>query len=57
MLAFCCLVVGCVLTTVSQSALLSETEWLNPIFTGCGFVFMMVAGLYSFLNIIGPLIY
>ena len=57
MVALSCLVFGCVLTTASQSMLTSDMEWLSPVFTGFGFVLMMVAGLYSFLKVIKPFIY
>jgi len=57
MVALGCLACGCVLTITSQSMLTSDMEWLSPVFTGFGFVLMMVAGLYSFLKGIKPLIY
>ena len=57
MVALSCLMFGCILTTASQSMLTSDMEWLSPVFTGFGFVFMIVAGLYSFLKVIKPLIY
>jgi len=57
--ALSCLMFGCVLTTASQSMLTSDSdmEWLSPVFTGFGFVLMMVAGLYSFLKVIKPFLY
>jgi hypothetical protein len=57
MVALSCLMFGCVLTATSQSMLTSDMEWLSPLFTGFGFVLMMVAGLYSFLKGVKPLIY
>jgi hypothetical protein len=57
MVALSCLMFGCTLTIASQSMLASDMEWLSPVFTGFGFVLMMVAGLYSFLKGLKPLIY
>jgi hypothetical protein len=34
-----------------------KTDWFNPIATGLGFILFMVAGLYTFLKIVRPLIY
>jgi hypothetical protein len=42
---------------VAQNLLSPGIEWLNPIATGLGFVLIMVAGLYSFLKIMRPLIH
>jgi hypothetical protein len=57
MVAFSCMMFGCVLTTTAQSMLTSDMAWLSPVFTGFGFVLMIVAGLYSFLKAIKPLVY
>ncbi|HEY8780788.1 MAG TPA: hypothetical protein VIM16_04165 [Mucilaginibacter sp.] len=57
LLALCCLVIGCVLTLVAQSMLLSDIEWLIPIFSVAGFIVIMVAGVYSFLEVAEPLVH
>jgi len=57
LMAFSCLILGCVLTQVAQNMISPKTEWFHPIATGLGFMLFMVAGLYTFLKIIRPLIY
>jgi len=54
LVAFCCLIMGLVLTQVGQAV--PDAGELSPVFTGFGFLLMMVAGLYSFLKIMRPLI-
>ncbi|HEY4324728.1 MAG TPA: hypothetical protein VGN20_12105 [Mucilaginibacter sp.] len=57
LLAFGCVIFGCVITTAAQDMISSDSEWLSPIASCVGFVLIMGAGLYSFLKIIRPLIF
>jgi hypothetical protein len=57
LLAFGCLVFGCIITAGAQNVLSSDSEWLSPVASSAGFVLIVGAGLYSFLKIIRPLIF
>jgi hypothetical protein len=54
MVAFCCVIVGTILTQSGQT--IADAGELSPVFVGFGFLLTMVAGLYSFLKIMRPLI-
>jgi hypothetical protein len=56
-LALCFLILGCVLTENAQSMLVSDMEWLAPVYSVAGFIVVMVAGLYCVLKVVKPLIY
>ena len=56
LVACICCIVGCGLSINPQLFFDTDSEWLYSLFSGVGFVLMIVSGLYGVLKLLRPVI-